>query len=234
MRSLVVRARAYCAIPVVPALPLILSFLIAGVMTPAALRSLEAEGHVRENYRGRSLPFPAGWLILAAAAVALVLIAPLAELADADDVIQPELAAVAVYVLGVGALGLIDDVFSGESRGWRGHGRAVMNGAFATGALKAVGALGLALYVMTGRGLLDGRIPAGGGAARPHDQPVQPARPAARALGEGVRPARRGADDRRLGRPRRCGRSACSPARCSRSASTTCASGRCSATPART
>ena len=169
-----------------PALPLILSFLIAGFMTPAALRSLKAEGHVRDNYRGRSLPFPAGWLILAAAAVALVVIAPLDELLNADDVIQPELGAIAIYVLGVGALGLVDDVFSGESRGWRGHGRAVMRGHFATGALKAVGSLGLALYVMTGRGYSTGEYLVAVALARPHDQPVQPPRPAARPLGEGA------------------------------------------------
>jgi UDP-GlcNAc:undecaprenyl-phosphate/decaprenyl-phosphate GlcNAc-1-phosphate transferase len=140
----------------VPALPLLFSFVIAGLVTPAALRSLKAEGHVRENYRGRSLPFPAGWLILAAAAVALVVLAPLQELAGADDVLQPELGAAVVYVVGVGLLGLVDDVFSGESRGWRGHARAVMSGQFATGALKAVGSLGLALYVMTGRGYSTG------------------------------------------------------------------------------
>jgi UDP-GlcNAc:undecaprenyl-phosphate GlcNAc-1-phosphate transferase len=140
----------------VPALPLLLSFLVAGLMTPAALRSLREEGHVRENYRGRALPFPAGWLILAAAAVALVLLAPLRELANADDVLQPEVGLAIVYVIGVGLLGLVDDVFSGESRGWRGHGRAVMGGRFATGALKAVGSLGLALYVMSGRGYSTG------------------------------------------------------------------------------
>jgi UDP-GlcNAc:undecaprenyl-phosphate GlcNAc-1-phosphate transferase len=140
----------------VPALPLLLSFLVAGLMTPAALRSLREEGHVRENYRGRALPFPAGWLILAAAAVALVLLAPLRELANADDVLQPEVGLAIVYVIGVGLLGLVDDGFSGESRGWRGHGRAVMGGRFATGALKAVGSLGLALYVMSGRGYSTG------------------------------------------------------------------------------
>jgi UDP-GlcNAc:undecaprenyl-phosphate/decaprenyl-phosphate GlcNAc-1-phosphate transferase len=139
-----------------PALPLILSFLVAGLLAPSALRSMRDVGHVRENYRGRRLPFPAGWLIVAAAAVALVVLAPLQEIADADDVLQPELGLVAVYVLGVGLLGLVDDVFSGESRGWRGHARAVAEGKFATGALKAAGSLGLALYVMTGRGYSTG------------------------------------------------------------------------------
>jgi UDP-N-acetylmuramyl pentapeptide phosphotransferase/UDP-N-acetylglucosamine-1-phosphate transferase len=135
-----------------PALPLVLSFLAAGLITPAALRSLVAQGHVRENYRRRSLPFPAGFLVVAAAVLALVPLALLEELAGADDVLRPELRSVAVYVLGVAFLGLVDDAFAGPSRGWRGHGRAVLRGSFATGALKAVGSLGLALYVLSGRG----------------------------------------------------------------------------------
>jgi UDP-GlcNAc:undecaprenyl-phosphate/decaprenyl-phosphate GlcNAc-1-phosphate transferase len=39
-------------------------------------------------------------------------------------------------------------VLSGAERGWRGHGVAVLRGGFSTGALKAVGSLGLALYVL--------------------------------------------------------------------------------------
>ncbi len=135
-----------------PALPLILSFLSAGLIAPAALRALRDQGFARENFRGRRLPFPAGFLIVAAATVALVPLVLLDELAGADDLLAPELELVAVYVLGVAFLGLVDDVFSGASRGWRGHGRAVARGAFATGALKAIGALGLALYALSGRG----------------------------------------------------------------------------------
>lgn len=135
-----------------PALPLVLSFLAAGLIAPAALRSLAQLGHERENYRGRRLPFPAGWLILAAATLTLIPVSLLDELGGADDVLRPETRAVCVYVLGVGFLGLADDLFSGASRGWRGHGRAVLRGAFATGALKAAGSLGLALYALSGRG----------------------------------------------------------------------------------
>ena len=135
-----------------PALPLILSFVAVGVLAPAALRSLRAQGHLRRNYRGRALPFPAGFLVVAAAALALVPLSLLDELAGADDVLRPELRPIAVYVLGVAVLGLVDDLFSGASRGWRGHGRAVLRGAFVTGALKAAGSLGLALYVLAGRG----------------------------------------------------------------------------------
>jgi UDP-N-acetylmuramyl pentapeptide phosphotransferase/UDP-N-acetylglucosamine-1-phosphate transferase len=138
------------------ALPLVVSFLTAGLVAPAALRSLIAQGHVRENYRRRRVPFPAGFLVVAAAVLALVPLALLDELAGADDVLKPELRTIAVYVLGVAFLGLVDDVFAGESRGWRGHGRAVMRGDFATGGLKALGSLGLALYVLSGRGYGDG------------------------------------------------------------------------------
>jgi UDP-GlcNAc:undecaprenyl-phosphate GlcNAc-1-phosphate transferase len=136
----------------VPALALILSFVAVGFIAPAALRSLRAQRQVRENYRGRLVPFPAGFLVVAAAALALIPLALLEELAGADDVLRPELRTIAVYVLGVAALGLVDDLFGGSSRGWRGHGRAVLRGSFATGALKAAGSLGLALYVMAGRG----------------------------------------------------------------------------------
>jgi UDP-GlcNAc:undecaprenyl-phosphate GlcNAc-1-phosphate transferase len=107
---------------------------------------------VRENYRGRRLPFPAGFVIVAAAALALVPLALLEELADAEDVLRPEVGVVALYVLGVAFLGLVDDVFAGASRGWRGHGREVLRGGFATGALKAAGSLGLAFFALSGRG----------------------------------------------------------------------------------
>lgn len=137
------------------ALPLLLATLAALALTPAILRSLAADGFVRENYRGRELPFPAGFAIVAAAVLSLVVLAPLDELGD-DDVLAPGLGPVVVYVVGVGFLGLVDDAFSGTSRGWRGHGRAVLGGGFSTGALKAAGALGLALYVMAGRGLETG------------------------------------------------------------------------------
>lgn len=134
------------------ALPLVASALAALVIAPAARSAMEARGAIRENWRGVSVPFPFGVVIPAAALIALVVLAPLDELVD-SAVLAPSLGIVAVYALGAAFLGLTDDVLSGESRGWRGHGRAVLSGAFSTGALKAVGALGLALFVMAGRGL---------------------------------------------------------------------------------
>jgi UDP-GlcNAc:undecaprenyl-phosphate/decaprenyl-phosphate GlcNAc-1-phosphate transferase len=60
------------------------------------------------------------------------------------------------YPLGVALLGLIDDLLAGASRGWRGHGRALLAGEFSTGALKAVGSLALALYTLQGTGFGEG------------------------------------------------------------------------------
>jgi UDP-N-acetylmuramyl pentapeptide phosphotransferase/UDP-N-acetylglucosamine-1-phosphate transferase len=70
---------------------------------------------------------------------------------------------VAVYALGMALLGLVDDVVSAPPRGWRGHASAVLQGSFSTGALKAVGALGLACFVLSGQGWDEGRYVLGVG-----------------------------------------------------------------------
>jgi UDP-N-acetylmuramyl pentapeptide phosphotransferase/UDP-N-acetylglucosamine-1-phosphate transferase len=140
----------------VQALPAITGLLAALLVAPSALRSLVAGGFVRENFRGRVVAFPAGFVAVASALLALVVRAPLEELAGAD-VFRPELGVVVVYSLGVAFLGLVDDVLSADPRGWRGHGAAVLQGRFSTGALKALGSLGLALYALSGRGWGDGR-----------------------------------------------------------------------------
>jgi UDP-N-acetylmuramyl pentapeptide phosphotransferase/UDP-N-acetylglucosamine-1-phosphate transferase len=132
------------------ALPLILAAALAIVIAPPALSVLAAGPLARQNYRGRTLACPLGVVVLAAAAVALGPLALVQQLGH-TTVLRPELAWVAVYVLGVAALGLADDTFSGDARGWRGHAATVLRGGFSTGALKAVGAAGLALYVMVAR-----------------------------------------------------------------------------------
>ncbi|HMJ01832.1 MAG TPA: hypothetical protein VK506_02760 [Conexibacter sp.] len=136
-------------------LPTIAALIAAVLLTAPILRHLRGEGLVRENWRGRELPFPGGIAIVAAAVVALGVCAALAQLAGAD-VFEPGFGLVVTYALGVGLLGLIDDLLSGSSRGWRGHGRAVLGGGFSTGALKAVGSLGLALFVLSGQGYANG------------------------------------------------------------------------------
>jgi UDP-GlcNAc:undecaprenyl-phosphate GlcNAc-1-phosphate transferase len=133
----------------VEALPFVVSLAAALVLAPALQRSLVDGGLVRENYRGAGLAFPFGVLIVFAAVTALVALAPLDQLTD-GDVLRPELTLVASYTVGVAFLGLADDALSGPSRGWRGHGSAVLGGSFSTGALKAIGSLGLALLVLRG------------------------------------------------------------------------------------
>ena len=138
------------------ALPSLLALAAALVLAPGAQRALTAAGMVRENYRRRALPCPLGLVVVAAAVLALTPCALLDQLAGTDT-LRPELGLIVPYALGVALLGLADDAFSGSERGWRGHARAVLRGGFSTGALKAAGSLGLALYVLAGRGLGDGR-----------------------------------------------------------------------------
>jgi UDP-GlcNAc:undecaprenyl-phosphate GlcNAc-1-phosphate transferase len=136
----------------VPALPLIVSALVAALVAPALLRALGESRLALENYRGVTLPFPAGMVVIAAAALAAGPLALVQELGLSDDVLRPELRTVAVYALGVAALGLLDDALDGTPRGWRGHGAAALRGSISTGALKAGGSLGLALYALSGLG----------------------------------------------------------------------------------
>jgi hypothetical protein len=140
----------------VPALPLIVSALVAAVVAPALLRALGESRLALANYRGVTLPFPAGTVIVAAAALAAGPLALIQELGIADDVLRPELRTVAIYAFGVAGLGLVDDALGGAPRGWRGHGAAALRGSISTGALKAAGALGLALYALSGLGYSDG------------------------------------------------------------------------------
>jgi UDP-GlcNAc:undecaprenyl-phosphate/decaprenyl-phosphate GlcNAc-1-phosphate transferase len=134
-----------------------LAIALALALVPAGARGLRDAGLVRENYRGALLAFPLGAVL---ATVALVALAPLAFLNDrADlDLLDPELRRWLPYLLGVAFLGFLDDALGqGEAgasaRGWRGHWRALREGSLSTGAIKAIGALALAAYVVSGRGL---------------------------------------------------------------------------------
>jgi hypothetical protein len=134
---------------------------VALLVVPAGVRGLFDAGLVRENYRGASLAFPLGAVLATAALAAL---APLAFLDDrADlDLLVPELRRWMPYLLGVAFLGFLDDSLgrgeaAGAPRGWRGHARALRRGSLSTGAVKALGALALAAYVVSGRGLESGR-----------------------------------------------------------------------------
>ncbi|HEU0250869.1 MAG TPA: hypothetical protein VFR48_09110 [Solirubrobacteraceae bacterium] len=134
--------------------------LVALALAPGMLAQLRAHGHVRVNYRELPLPFPGGLLIVVSAAIALLVLVPLQRL-DVAAVFHSETLSAAVYVLGIAVLGLFDDAFgltlAGAPRGWRAHALALRRGQVSTGAIKALGTLGLALYVLSTLSLSTGR-----------------------------------------------------------------------------
>jgi UDP-GlcNAc:undecaprenyl-phosphate GlcNAc-1-phosphate transferase len=135
---------------------LFLSAALAALAAGPWLRDMARAGLVRENYRGVALAFPAGAVLIACSLIALAPLAVLDDRADLD-LLDPELRRWIVYVLGVALLGLLDDglgrgAAEDSARGWRGHATAVLAGRFSTGAIKAVGALALAAYAVSGRG----------------------------------------------------------------------------------
>jgi UDP-GlcNAc:undecaprenyl-phosphate GlcNAc-1-phosphate transferase len=151
----------------VHALALPVAAVVALALAPGMLAQLRAHGHVRANYRERPLPFPLGLLIAVSAAIALIVLAPLQRL-HVVAVFHSDTLSAAAYVLGVTVLGLLDDAFgltvAGGPRGWRAHALALRRGQVSTGAMKALGTLGLALYVLstlspsTGRWLLSSAV----------------------------------------------------------------------------
>jgi UDP-GlcNAc:undecaprenyl-phosphate GlcNAc-1-phosphate transferase len=145
------------------ALPFFVALACAALLAPGLLRALSDGGQRKANYRDRLLPFPFGLLILLAALLALIPLTLLAVLAS-TDVFHAEMLPIVVYSLGVLALGLIDDTLGERAdggrdatRGWRGHGAALLRGELSTGSLKAAGSLGLALFALSQLGLSDGR-----------------------------------------------------------------------------
>jgi UDP-GlcNAc:undecaprenyl-phosphate GlcNAc-1-phosphate transferase len=130
------------------ALPFLIALIAAVMLAPMLLRALAEGGHTRPNYRDRQLVFPFGLLSLLAGLLALVPLTMIQWLAS-TVVLYPATGVIAIYVLGVALLGLVDDVFAGTPRGWRGHLRATFRGELSTGGLKAAGSLGLALFAMS-------------------------------------------------------------------------------------
>ena len=135
---------------------LVLSAALAALLLGPWIADMLRTGLARENYRGRTAAFPAGAALVACSLLALAPLAVLDDRADLD-LLDPELRRWVAYVLGVALLGLLDDALgrgadTGAPRGWRGHARAVLGGGLSTGAIKAVGALALAAYAVSGRG----------------------------------------------------------------------------------
>jgi UDP-GlcNAc:undecaprenyl-phosphate/decaprenyl-phosphate GlcNAc-1-phosphate transferase len=137
----------------------LVSGAVAALLSGRWIADMARAGLVRENYRGARPAFPAGAVLVACSLVALAPLAVLDDRADLD-LLDPELRRWMTYVLGVALLGLLDDALgrgaaADAPRGWRGHARAVGSGRFSTGAIKAVGALALAAYAVSGRGRED-------------------------------------------------------------------------------
>jgi UDP-GlcNAc:undecaprenyl-phosphate GlcNAc-1-phosphate transferase len=142
----------------VQSLPFLVSLGVAVAIVPAVVQGLHNQGLVRRNYRGALVAFPAGVGLIASSLVALIPLALIDELAD-SNIFRADTGPVLAYVLGVALLGLLDDLVGTDERqprGWRGHARATLSGGFSTGALKAAGSLGIALFVLSGRGLSAG------------------------------------------------------------------------------
>ncbi len=135
-----------------------LALAISLFLVPAGARGLRDAGLVRENYRGALLAFPLGAVLATAALVAL---APLAFLDDrADlDLLEPGPAALAALPAGDRLPRLPRRRARRGARRRRrraagaGTGRRCARDALSTGAIKAIGALALAAYVVSGRGL---------------------------------------------------------------------------------
>ena len=136
------------------ALPLAMA--LAVLLLPRWCEDMLRSGLDRVNYRGATLAFPLGALLVSVSLIALVPLAMLDDRADID-LLEPDATRWFAYVIGVAFLGLLDDMLgrghAGDTaRGWRGHARAVMSGQLSTGAIKAVGSLGLAAFAVSGTG----------------------------------------------------------------------------------
>ncbi|MBA2505310.1 MAG: hypothetical protein H0V29_05110 [Thermoleophilaceae bacterium] len=134
------------------AVPLLITLGTAVVLARPLLAGLPE----RANFAGRAVRFPAGVLVIAAVVVALVPLGLIDQLSDGEEVWQLNgeigIGGVFAFVLGCAALGLMDDLLGGDDRGLRGHGAALAQGRISTGALKAVGVLGLAAFTLSGIG----------------------------------------------------------------------------------
>ena len=106
----------------------------------------------RTNYRDHTLP-TAGGLVLVLAAIAAQGVVALADAAgwSYEPGTAPVRAQVLVLVLGLGFLGLLDDLAgAGQSGGFRGHLTALARGRLTTGSLKLFGGAAVGVVVVAG------------------------------------------------------------------------------------
>jgi len=135
---------------------LALSAGLAVALLPRWSEDMVRTGLVATNWRGATVAFPLGALLVSVSLIALVPLAVFDDRAELD-LLEPDLRRWFGFILGVALLGLLDDMLGrGERgdgpRGWRGHAAAVLSGRLSTGAIKAVGAFGLAAFAVSGLG----------------------------------------------------------------------------------
>lgn len=133
----------------------VLAATVAGFLTARlawlALAALFASPALeRANYRGAPLPTAAGLLL----PLTVLVVEGGRALAGAAGVgdpggLTPPRTLVLVAAVGFGLLGLVDDILgSASSRGFGGHGSALLSGQFTTGGLKVIGGASVALVVV--------------------------------------------------------------------------------------
>ena len=106
----------------------------------------------RQNHRGVTLPTAVG-LVVPLAVLASETALQIAEALDWEPnaVTDGPRAAVLILALGLGLLGLLDDLAGeGESGGFSGHLRALRHGRFTTGSLKLFGGAAVAIVAVQG------------------------------------------------------------------------------------
>jgi UDP-N-acetylmuramyl pentapeptide phosphotransferase/UDP-N-acetylglucosamine-1-phosphate transferase len=121
-----------------PALALILGDVAAVAVAPWILRA-PPPGLVRENYARRRVP-----AVLGAAMVVGVVVSVPVTASLAGDGYQLGTVGVGALLgfLGLGAVGLLDDLLGGEARGFRGHLGRLRRGRPTTGILKLAAGVG--------------------------------------------------------------------------------------------
>ena len=118
---------------------LVLSFLLTRLAVPRFSDLLKAGGAVRKNYAGDLIPTAAGISLIA------VIIINYFSAALVVDNFRVEILSALVVVLGVGLLGLMDDLLgTRDTTGLKGHLTMLLKGKLTTGGLKALGGGGLA------------------------------------------------------------------------------------------
>lgn len=132
-------------------LPLVLSLGLGAAICPRLVSGLGRRGFTRINRRGATVPFPTGVAIVAVAALSVGALA-LWEAVARIEALPAGIAGASIFVVGVAALGFVDDVLGARDarapKGVRAHARTLASGRPSTGALKAGGTAVLALAVL--------------------------------------------------------------------------------------